>query len=339
MSQKPGQAPHIFTPNTDPTAAENNPVGGGAEAVSAAGQTAVEVSTPPAPITAPNESSQDRWDKGLEEIRAQRAEVKARQLAKDHELSDRRRDHGIGNFTIVAKHARPIQSLEGLLAIEGQQPDQPLKSEYQKRTLRTGITKLVGEGHVDPVELLNDFIAGGVQRTVVLNLDTIAEGFNMASVSLQALSEPMVRLAEGAIEDGKPGPFLKYLHDFIEAGIPLNYAELTSGDIQPELTMPLLRSLDELSKVGVDTEDLKRRIGDSLNEILQAGQDLNIFARPHNLRVIESGLGIRIDRQELGQKMVNALARGGALTEGLFSQLRAIGVNTATLNIPTTSAG
>jgi hypothetical protein len=177
-----------------------------------------------------------------------------------------------------------------------------------------------------------------VQRTVVLNLDTIAEGFNMASVSLQALSEPMVRLAEGAIEDGKPGPFLKYLHDFIEAGIPLNYAELTSGDIQPELTMPLLRSLDELSKVGVDTEDLKRRIGDSLNEILQAGQDLNIFARPHNLRVIESGLGIRIDRQELGQKMVNALARGGALTEGLFSQLRAIGVNTATLNIPTTSA-
>ncbi len=29
MSQKPGQAPHIFTPNTDPTAAENNPVGGG----------------------------------------------------------------------------------------------------------------------------------------------------------------------------------------------------------------------------------------------------------------------------------------------------------------------
>ena len=161
----------------------------------------------------------------------------------------------------------------------------------------------------------------------------------MASVSLQALSEPMVRLAEGAIEDGKPGPFLKYLHDFIEAGIPLNYAELTSGDIQPELTMPLLRSLDELSKVGVDTEDLKRRIGDSLNEILQAGQDLNIFARPHNLRVIESGLGIRIDRQELGQKMVNALARGGALTEGLFSQLRAIGVNTATLNSPTTSAG
>ena len=160
----------------------------------------------------------------------------------------------------------------------------------------------------------------------------------MASVSLQALSEPMVRLAEGAIEDGKPGPFLKYLHDFIEAGIPLNYAELTSGDIQPESTMPLLRSLDELSKVGVDTEDLKRRIGDSLNEILQAGQDLNIFARPHNLRVIESGLGIRIDRQELGQKMVNALARGGALTEGLFSQLRAIGVNTATLNIPTTSA-
>ena len=178
-----------------------------------------------------------------------------------------------------------------------------------------------------------------MQRTVVLNLDTIAEGFNMASVSLQALSEPMVRLAEGAIEDGKPGPFLKYLHDFIEAGIPLNYAELTSGDIQPELTMPLLRSLDELSKVGVDTEDLKRRIGDSLNEILQAGQDLNIFARPHNLRVIESGLGIRIDRQELGQKMVKALARGGALTEGLFSQLRAIGVNTATLNIPTTSAG
>lgn len=177
-----------------------------------------------------------------------------------------------------------------------------------------------------------------MQRTVVLNLDTIAEGFNMASVSLQALSEPMVRLAEGAIEDGKPGPFLKYLHDFIEAGIPLNYAELTSGDIQPELTMPLLRSLDELSKVGVDTEDLKRRIGDSLNEILQAGQDLNIFARPHNLRVIESGLGIRIDRQELGQKMVNALARGGALTEGLFSQLRAIGVNTATLNIPTASA-
>ncbi len=160
----------------------------------------------------------------------------------------------------------------------------------------------------------------------------------MASVSLQALSEPMVRLAEGAIEDGKPGPFLKYLHDFIEAGIPLNYAELTSGDIQPELTMPLLRSLDELSKVGVDTEDLKRRIGDSLNEILQAGQDLNIFARPHNLRVIESGLGIRIDRQKLGQNIVKTLAASGALTDSRLRQLKNIGVNVEALDIPTASA-
>ena len=48
MSQKPGQAPHIFTPNTDPTAVENNPVGG-AEAVSAAAKRCGEIVTPGTP--------------------------------------------------------------------------------------------------------------------------------------------------------------------------------------------------------------------------------------------------------------------------------------------------
>ena len=330
MSQKPGQAPHIFTPNTDPTAAENNPVGG-AEAVSAAGQTAVEVSTPPTP-----ETQESRELVGSGELPRPTGE---QSRARFFELRDRRENHGFGNFMIVGKHAGDLAALSRTLISRQSQPQYPLEDPLERARLTGQISRVLTQGKADPAEVFNDFIDGGVQRTVLLNLGDILKGFSEANVSMVDLSEPLTRLASEAITDGETEPILSNIGAFLEAGAAIDFANLTSGPFWVDSAVPLLQNLQSLSEQGADIENLKQRIGDSLNEALQKGYNLALFSTPRSLEIIEAKLGIEVDRQKLGQNIVKTLAASGALTDSRLRHLKNIGVNVEALDIPTTSAG
>lgn len=211
MSQKPGQAPHIFTPNTDPTAVENNPVGGG-QAVSAAGQTAVEVSTPPTP-----ETQESRELVGSGELPRPTGE---QSRARFFELRDRQ-----NNRSVRSDYQGDVQNLAALsrtLISRQSRPQYPLEDPLERARLTGQISRVLTQGKADPAEVFNDFIDGGVQRTVLLNLGDILKGFSEANVSMVDLSEPLTRLASEAITDGETEPILSNIGAFLEAGAAID---------------------------------------------------------------------------------------------------------------------